>query len=91
MSRLYCKTPTIFQMEGTECGAASLAMICAYWGKYVPLEQMRVETGVSRDGCNARNIMYAARKFGLECRKKPDEYLRLWYIKSVRGGRNRMK
>lgn len=75
MSRLYCKTPTIFQMEGTECGAASLAMICAYWGKYVPLEQMRVETGVSRDGCNARNIMYAARKFGLEChgyRKEPE-------------------
>lgn len=80
MSRSYCKTPTIFQMEGTECGAASLAMICAYWGKYVPLEQMRVETGVSRDGCNARNIMCAARRFGLEChgyRREPEDLKQL--------------
>ncbi len=75
MNKNYCKTPTIFQMEATECGAASLAMICAYWGKHVPLEQMRVETGVSRDGCNARNIMKAAKRFGMECRgfrKEPD-------------------
>ena len=75
MSKNYCKTPTIFQMEATECGAASLAMICAYWGKHVPLEQMRVETGVSRDGCNARNIMRAAKRFGMEChgyRKEPE-------------------
>lgn len=74
MSKKYCKTPTIFQMEATECGAASMAMICAYWGKYVPLEQMRVETGVSRDGCNAKNIMKAAKRFGMEChgyRKEP--------------------
>lgn len=75
MKSNYCKTPTIFQMEATECGAASLAMICAYWGKHVPLEQMRVETGVSRDGCNAKNIMRAAKRFGMEChayRKEPD-------------------
>lgn len=61
------KTPSVFQMEATECGAASLAMIFAYYGKYIPLEQMRVETGVSRDGCNAANIMRAARRFGLDC------------------------
>lgn len=66
MKRL-CKTPTVFQMEATECGAASLAMICAYFGKYIPLEQMRVETGVSRDGCSATNIKRAAQRFGLEC------------------------
>lgn len=75
MGKTYCKTPTIFQMEATECGAASLAMICAYWGKHIPLEQMRVETGVSRDGCNAGNIMRAAKRFGMEChgyRKEPD-------------------
>ena len=71
----YAKTPTIFQMEAAECGAASLSMIFAYFGKRIPLEKMRVETGVSRDGCNAGNIMRAAKKYGLEChgyRKEPD-------------------
>ncbi len=71
----YTKTPTIYQMEATECGAASLSMVFAYFGKHLPLEQMRIETGVSRDGCNAGNIMRAAKRFGFEChgyRKEPD-------------------
>ena len=69
------KVPTILQMEATECGAASLAMIFAYYGKYMPLEQCRVETGVSRDGCSAKYIMRAARRHGLDCRafrKEPE-------------------
>lgn len=70
----YAKTPTIYQMEATECGAASLSMIFSYFGKNIPLEQMRIETGVSRDGCNAGNIMRCAKKYGLDChgyRKEP--------------------
>lgn len=62
-------------MEATECGAASLSMIFAYFGRYMPLEQMRIETGVSRDGCNAGNIMRAAKRYGLDChgyRKEPE-------------------
>ncbi|MBR6451717.1 MAG: ATP-binding cassette domain-containing protein, partial [Lachnospiraceae bacterium] len=53
-------------MEVNECGAASLSMIMQYYGKYVPLEELRVETGVSRNGCNAKNIYLAAQRYGME-------------------------
>lgn len=74
----YKKTPSVYQMEATECGAASLSMIFSYYGKYMPLEQMRIETGVSRDGCNAANIMRAAKRFGFECHgyRKEVSYLK---------------
>jgi len=70
------KVPMIMQMEALECGAASLCMILASYGKWLPLEQVRRDCGVSRDGSTAKNIAKAAQNYGLSVkayRLEPEE------------------
>ena len=72
------RVPVVMQLEALECGAASLTMIMHYYHKWIPLEQARVDCDVSTDGSSAKNIMVAARSYGMEAkawRLEPEDLL----------------
>ena len=77
MNKKIKKVPMVMQLEALECWAACLTMILAYYGKWLPLEQVRKDSGVSRNGLKAINIVKAAKNYGLEASgyKFGDDYM----------------
>jgi ATP-binding cassette, subfamily B, bacterial len=55
-------------MALADCGAACLAMVLAYHGKQVPLDELRQMTSTNRDGVDALAMTQAAQRYDLMAR-----------------------
>ncbi len=70
------RTPTLLQNDPAECGAISLGIVLAFFGRWVPIEELRAACDVTRDGCDGVDLLRAARHFGLKpqgWRKEPHQ------------------
>lgn len=60
------KTPVRLQMAAFECGAVALGSILAYYGRWLPMDELRRACGVSTRGVTAAGMLGAARRYGLQ-------------------------
>ena len=60
------KYKCIKQMDETDCGAASLATVCLYYGKNVEIANVRTFAHVDRYGSNMLGLCDAAQKLGFD-------------------------
>jgi len=65
MNKPIYKTSNIIQMEATECGAVSLKLLLAYYGKFVSIDELRYTCGITRDGASCQKLIDAAEKYGV--------------------------
>ncbi len=67
--RQWCakSTPTVLQNELTDSGATALAILLAYWGRYISLEDLRLQFGYARDGYKMEDVIRVANLNGLDC------------------------
>ena len=62
------RTPVFLQNHPTECGAACVRSVLAYFGKWVSLDELREACSVGRDGSSAADLLHGARAYGLDAR-----------------------
>lgn len=62
------KVPVIHQSESSECGIASLAMICGYYGLEIDLFNFRERFGSPSQGASLRTLCATAEKVNLKSR-----------------------
>ncbi len=70
----------VAQLTPTDCGAACLSSVLAFHGKQVPIHELRAMLGGGRNGVTARQILEAARSFGLSARGVAIEPGKLKYL-----------
>ena len=56
------------QLAEAECGAACLAMVLAFFGKVVRIDDLRASLGGGREGTTALSLLNVARQYGLRGR-----------------------
>lgn len=58
----------IRQVDATDCGPATLAMVLDYWGRTQSLHHLRELSGTTQAGTTLFGLQHAAKKLGLEAK-----------------------